>query len=332
MLNRLNQILAVGLVIQIALAVWVFWPQTEAQAGGGPLIPDFAADEVVSLTIQDGDGSRLVLSKEGEEWVLPEAGNFPADATRITPILDKIAAIESNRLVTQTEGSQARLQVAPDEFSRLVEIEMAGGASHQLYIGSSAGAGATHVRLDEQPEVYLTGEVTSFDTNPQAANWIDTLYYTIPQTATIALTLENANGTFEFNREGDAWTMADLAEDETFNESTLTGMLNQVTSLRMTEPLGQEVEASFGLADPQATVTITTEVGNTSQTVVLEIGAQDENNNYIVKSSESDYYVKVGEFVGSTFVDKSRDDFLQQPVEEENPDPGSGSLEGTGEE
>jgi len=315
-MNKLNQILIAILVLQVGLAVYAFWPQTRVQAGG-PLLPGFAAADVVGLIIQDND-NRLVLSKSGADWVLTEADDFPADGEKITPVLEKLEGIQTNRLVTQTEASHTRLKVAPADFNRLIEIELKNGSRHQLYLGSSAGAGATHVRLDDQPEVYLTGEVASFDANTQASAWIDTIYYTVPQTATVALTLQNANGTFEFEKVGESWTMKGLAADETFNESALTSLLNQVSSVQMTAPVGREEQPSFGLDVPQAIVSLKTRTGNQEDTYTFRVGARSENGSgFIAGSSESPYYVQVAEFTGTNLIDKTRDDFLAQPPAEE---------------
>lgn len=306
-MTKLNQILIGILVLQIGLAAFAFWPRNAAQAGSGPLLPDFAADEVVGVTIEDNSDNQIVLAKDGDAWILPEAGDFPADGEKLMPFLEKFEGVESNRLVTRTEASHNRLGVGADEFERRVTLEFADGSESDLFIGTSAGAGATHVRLAEQPEVFLTAALSSFDANVQASGWIDPLYFTVPTTATTALTLENANGTFEFEKDGESWTLTDLAEDETFNESSLTSLLNQASSVQMTAPLDTEAEASYGLREPQAVVTLETD----DQTYTLTIGAQDETtNDFFVSSSESPYYVRVAEFTGNNFVDKTRDDFL----------------------
>ena len=52
-MTRFNQILAVVLALQIALAAFVLWPSASAQSGGGPLLPNFNSSDVVGLTIQD---------------------------------------------------------------------------------------------------------------------------------------------------------------------------------------------------------------------------------------------------------------------------------------
>jgi YD repeat-containing protein len=288
-------------------------------------LADFSAADVVELTIYDGDGNQLALAKNGDKWILDQTDNFPADSEKISPFLEKLEGIKTNRLITQTEASHKRLKVAGDDFNRMLEITLLDGSSQKLYLGSSAGAGATHVRVDDQPEVYLTDAVSSFEASTQASGWIDTLYYTIPQTATVALTLENQNGTFEFEKDGEDWVMKGLAEDETLKESAVTGLLSQATSVRMTTPLGKKEQPSYGLDEPLAVVTLKTGEGDESKTQTLRIGAKDdEDSSYVVSYSESPYYVRVSQYTGNTFVEKTRDDFLEPPptpeANEENPD------------
>ncbi len=311
-MNRRNQVLSILLAIQIVLAVVIFWPRsTVSGAEVGPLLSDFKADDVVSLTITDSDGNHVALSKSSEGWALPEAGDYPADGEKVSSLLQKIGGIQTNRQVTRTESSHKRLKVADDDFVRLIELKLANGDNHQLYVGSSPQASATHIRADNRPETYLTGELASYEANATAARWIDTLYYTVPQTTTVTLTLKNENGEFEFEREEEKWVMKGLSQDEKLNESNLTSLLEQVTSLRMVEPVGRQEEDWFGLDQPQAIVTLKTE---DAQVYDLRIGAKDEaNNNYVAKWSESPYYVQVAEYTANNFIDKTREDFIELP-------------------
>lgn len=313
-MSRLNQILAAALVVQIILVGAIFlWPRPAASSASGPLLPTYKASEVTEFSITNGEGKRLALAKNGEAWVLPEAGDYPVDGTKVTPFLEKLEKVKSNRLVTKTEASHAQLKVAKDSYESLVELKLKDGTTHQLYLGSSAGASATHIRTDDQPEVYLTGDMNSFDANANASAWIDTLYFTVPQTATVGITLENANGKFEFTKEGEKWTLKGLAAGETFNENNFFPFLNQATGLRLTEPLGKE-DSWFGADKPQATITVQTKVGDQAKSYTLEIGDKDaKDNSYVVKASKSPYYVRIAEFTAKNFVDKKREDFLQVP-------------------
>ena len=247
-------------------------------------------------------------------WVLPEADDYPALAENVSSLLEKIGNIQTNRQVTQTESSHARLKVAEDDFLRLIELELAGDSSHKLYIGSSPRASATHVRIDNQPGTYLTGELSSYEANATARGWIDTVYYTVPQTATVALTLKNPHGEFEFERdETNEWTMKGLAEGETFRVDSVQSLLSQATSLRMVAPLGKEEEDWFKLDQPQAIVTLKTEDG---QVHTLRIGAKDEDGaSYVAKWSESPFYVLVAEYSAGNFIDKTRDEYVESPAD-----------------
>jgi hypothetical protein len=309
-MSKLNQALIILLVGQIALGVFLLWPRPGTAAAGQPLLADFSAADTVNLTISDSE-KELKLAKIGEGWVLPERGNFPVNAETVTTLLDQVAKVQTGRLVTQTEGSHARLQVAADNFNRRLQISRADGGQNTLYLGSSGGVKANHVRANSQPEEYLTGELDPFQADPNPSRWIDTLYFTLPQSTTVAITLENQNGTFAFEKVGDNWVFNDLAETEIFDPNGLTTLLNHTHSIRMTEPVGLIGEAGDAFAAPLATVTIQ----NGGETYRLQVGAPDsEGAGYLFSASASPYYVRVSTFTGENILNKTRGDFLQAPA------------------
>jgi hypothetical protein len=325
-MSRTHQILGLLLLVQIGLAALVFCPRyTTTTVANTPLLATFDPAEVSEVVIRDGEDNQITLAKKGDEWVLPQAGDFPAEGDKIIPLLEKLQGVETGRLVTTTAGSHNRLQVGQEAFNREVTITRPDGSSDTLYLGSAAGAGATHVRVNDQAEVYLTDAVTAFDANPQASSWIDTLYFTLPQTATTTITLENENGTFTFEQEGETWTLTDLAEDEVLNQGSVATLLNQSQSIQMTEPIGPVSEAGSEFDQPLATVTIE----NANQTYTLQVGPKDEEDgSYLFLASSSPYYVRISQFVGDNFVTKTRQDFLEVPPAEEGlpvpPEGGSG--------
>ncbi len=322
-MNRRNQILSAVLAVQIVVGALVFWPRSTTSAESGPLFANLKAADVVNLTISDANGEHITLAKNGDNWILPEAGDYPADSTKIAPLLNKLEDLKTNRLVTQTDASHKRLKVASDDFNRLIEVKLQDGTSHKLYLGSTAGVSTTHVRADDQSEVYLASNLSSWDVNAQASAWIDTLYFTVPQTATVALTLQNQNGTFELEKEGDNWTMKGLAGDEKLNVNNVTTLVSQATAVHMVSPIGKESQDSFGLDAPLAVVTLKTKEGDQEKTYTLKIGAKsDDGNSYVASSSESPYYVRVAEYLEKGFGEKTRNDFLELPP---TPTPTAGS-------
>jgi hypothetical protein len=316
-MSRTNQILAGVLALQIILVAVVFWPRPAASvASGEPLFAEVEADQIVQLTITDANGDQIQLAKELGNWVLPEADDYPAQEDKISELLDKIVALKADRLVTQTPASHKRLKVADNAFERRIEFELTDGTRHKLYLGISPSYGATHVRADGREEAYLARGLSIADVGVRAYNWVDTLYFSVPQDQVVALTLENKNGRFEFEKDdAGTWTMKGLAPDETLKENNVKSMVARISSLRMLRPLGKTEQDDYGLEEPSAVITVQTrdEEGNT-KTYTLRVGAKsEEDNSYVVISSESPYYVRVSEYTVRDFVERTRDDFVELP-------------------
>ena len=315
-MNRTNQILAGVLALQIILVAVVFWPRSAASvAGGEPLFPGVEADQIARLTVSDAKGETIQLARNMGEWVLPEADDYPAMESKVSALLDKIVALKTDRLVAQTSASHKRLKVADGDFERRIEFEVADGTTYALYLGSSPSYGSSHVRANGRDEVYLASLSIS-DAGVTAPLWLDTLYFSLTQDQIVAMTLENRNGRFEFEKdEAGTWTMKDLAANETFNENNLKSLVSRVSSVRMLRPLGKVEQDGYGLKDPNAVITVKTrdDQGNV-KTYSLRVGAKSEgDNSYVVVSSESPYYVRVSEYTVKDFVEGTREGFLELP-------------------
>jgi hypothetical protein len=321
-MNKLNRILAGLLVLQLVVAAVVLWPRPAASGESASLLPGVEAGDVVGLTISDADGQAVTLARKDGSWVLPEAGDYPAEEERITTLLTKIEGLKADRVVTQTSASHKRLGVAEDDFERRIDLQMADGSRQRLYVGNSPTWQAAHVRADGQDEVYLTSELAAQDAGADAAAWVDTLYLSVPREQIVHMTLVNAQGTLELTREGDTWSLAGLAPGETLDENKVSTLLTRVSSVTLEEPLGKDDLPAYGLDEPLATVTVETDDG---QRYVLRIGAQDpEDNSYVLASSRSEYYVMVREYVAQNLVEYGRQDLLAPPptpVPEEGPEP-----------
>jgi hypothetical protein len=310
-MKRHHQILAGILAIQTVLSIIVFWPRSAATGEGTPVFADLKTDDILALSITDGEGSSIALRQVDESWVLPDADDYPADADKITQLLDKIVSITTGRLVTRTAASHKRLQVSPDDFARRLEFQTVDGAKHTLYLGSSPRYGATHFRVDGQDETYLTDAISIYEAEADAGPWIDPAYVSIPDADITRVTLKNANGSFTFTKDEEGnWTMAGLAPSETLNETEVTNTIRKAAALNILTPLGKEELSEYGVDEPTAEVTLDT----ADTTIIVRIGAQDsEDNSYVIISSESEYYVRVSELSVKDLIETTREDFLEGP-------------------
>ena len=82
-MKRTQQILLGVLALQIILSVVVFWPREVASVSVEPLFPDLAVEDIVALTVEDNAGEQIVLRKVDGAWVMPEAGDYPAQEASI---------------------------------------------------------------------------------------------------------------------------------------------------------------------------------------------------------------------------------------------------------
>ncbi len=309
-MTKLHRILIGTLAVQLVLAAIVFWPRQAVDAGK-PLL-DVAAEDVTALTIQDEQGQSVALTKAGDSWVASSAADYPADATKIAPVISKLAAINTGRLVGETTASHTQLQVADGKFVRKIDVQTAAGAK-TLYLGSSAGSNTTHVRLAGQNQVYLAGDLATYDIASDLASWVNSVYFSLPAADVTGFSLKNANGEFVFAKDASGvWTLRGLAAGEALDASKVTSLVNQFASLRLTKVLGKADDPAYGLAQPSATLTIQAKSGDQTKSYSLTIGAKDAtDNSYAVKSSESAYYVRVAEYGVKELVEQTRELFMQ---------------------
>lgn len=320
-MSRLQQVLIGLLVVQVVLSVALFWPRpAPAGAGGAPLL-GVKADDISAVTVRDDQGKSIKLVKSGPatgagqaQWVLPDAGDYPVDASKITPLLTKLAEIKGNRLVGQTLAAQQQLKVADNAFSRRLDLETSSGTK-TLYVGSSGGAGSSHVRLGGQVQVYLGSGIAAGDFATDPASWSNQAYFSVPLSEIAGITLKNANGQWTFEKGADGqWTMKELATGETVNQGSVQNLASAVSYVPMTRPLGKTEDPTYGLAQPAAAVTVVAKGADGEKSYELTVGAKNAaDSSYVVKSSESPYYVRVDESSVKNLVEDRRDAFLQLP-------------------
>ncbi len=302
-MKRTQLILTIVLVVQIALSVVLFWPRAAAGETREPLFPDVAAADIVALQLE-GPTDALTLRKVGDAWVLPDADDFPAQADKIAPVLEKLAELTPSRIVTSDPTAHRRLQVASDDFALKVTFETATGR-HTLYLGTSAGAGGTHARLDGQNAVYLVADLNTWELNPIAAAWVNAAYVNVPVDTLTEARVQNAQGQVRLLRAADGqWQLFDVESQA--DQTKIGSLLSRIAALSFTAPLGTQARPEYGLENPAAIITLRA----AEQTITLTVGAADETG-YVVKSSESDYYARVATYLLQSWVEATEASFTQ---------------------
>ena len=303
-------VLAAVLVVQIAILVLTRLPGREQVPE--PLLAGLQADAVTRIEIEDGADGRVVMDRAADGWVLSDAGGYPADATRIAELLDGLAAARRDRLVARTEAGRLELRVAPDGFERRLRIDAAADR-FLLYVGTTAGAGGGHVRVDGEDEVWTVDGVAPWQVATDRADWVDPVYLRVESDRVAAFELVNAAGRFRFERSGGAWISPVPGAGEVLDQERVTAFVDRVSTLRMRRPLGTEPPGDYGLAERAAEVRLALgpdEDGEAGTLELLILAGGDDEYDYVVKSSDSEYYVEVPSFTLADLVDADRSTFV----------------------
>jgi hypothetical protein len=314
-LSRLNIALLAIALLQILLVAVNYWPRNRNTIANTPLLSAFEPAQVTRFAVADDTGREVALERTGSTWVLADTDGFPANAEKIDDTLTKIARLGRNRIVAQTVAAHRQLQVTEDGYSRRIALTTPSGTSI-LYLGSSAGAGATHLRLQGEDITYLTGELASWELDAQPSSWINAQYFSIAPTDVQTVTLQNPAGLLTFVRdEAQNWTLSDLAPNETANPSAISAFVNRATSINLLQVLGKDLLPGYGMDTPTAVLTLSTNNSTGDNTThTLTLGAPAEEGRYFFKSNVSDFYVTISTFTADEFIEKQRSDFLALPA------------------
>lgn len=256
MLSRGNLLLLAVLVLQIVLLVVsvVTTSGTETRAVE-PIVAGMSAADIDRLSFSDDLGNEVTVARTDDGWALPDADDFPVDGDKVEAILDKIARLDTRRLVATKTENFARLEVQEGDFRRKVALESA-DASALLYLGGSGGADTVYVRRADDDNVYLGVGLNAWELSTQVSTWLDSSYVNVAQDDILEVRVENAAGSFTFVREGDSLTYAGLAEGEEFEDTKLPIILRNAATVRLHEPLGLAALDEYELAEPRVTVAV----------------------------------------------------------------------------
>ena len=307
-----NWVLTAVLALQVAILVAVFWPES-AGPGVVQLFAGVEPGNIVRVKISNSSGLHILLARGADGCVLPEAEDYPCLGSKLSSFLDRIAALQTDQLVAKTGASHSRLRVADGEFQKLVELELADGSRHKLYLGTTPRPRTIHVRADNQDSVYLASTMSSSEAGVAATAWIESAYFSVPEREVTAVVVENSEGRFEIEKDADGeWTVKGLAADETLDALDVRAVVFRAASISMRRPLGKTERDDYGFQALRAVVTVTTRDGEEH---VLQIGAEMDGDAYVMKSSESPYYVLVPDFEVKNLVESGRADMVQVPLE-----------------
>lgn len=343
MLSRSNVLLLVLLVVQLVLlAISVITTSGTQARPVEPIVAGMKVADIERMYFTDDLDNEVTVARSDDGWALPGADDFPVDGDKVEEILDKIAGMDTRRLVAENRANFVRLEVGDEAFRRKIMLESK-DASAEIYLGGSGGADTVYVRRAGEDNVYLGLGLNSWELSTQISTWLDSSYVSVPQDDVLEITVRNAEGRFTFVRVEEGMIYAELAEGEEFEDTKMPIILRNAATIRLLEPLGLEALDEYELAEPQVTVevryrqlaevdepaeaeaeseaiesdeeslagdTVEAEPAYTEETYSLTFGAVLEDG-VVLKSSDAEYHVLARDTVFNAFNDISRADLVK---------------------
>jgi Domain of unknown function (DUF4340) len=194
---------ATAALVAIAIVVLASGDRGVSRAAPGQsAFPALAAGlgDVASVTVSR-DGTTMTLIRDGDNWLVAEKGNYPANAAKISQIVRAMADLTLVEPKTQNPNLYPRLEVEDpgNGKSTLVAVkDKSGGDLAQAIVGKRRydrlGAGNDGVYLRKAGEAQIWLARGTLDPSGDAASWLDRQIIDISEKKIAKVTLTQADG------------------------------------------------------------------------------------------------------------------------------------------
>lgn len=303
---RKNRIAVGGVAFFVLLGVtlWAVKSRDRQPTGSGE-VPSIELDKeaITSLEITRPENERVVLSSIDGVWRVTEPLDAAADQNNAEAALNRLADLNIARVVATKPENYARLQV--DDANAVHVIAKAGEETLVRLVVGKYGNGMTMLRIDDHTEVFGATGSLRYAFDREVKSWRDRMVVRVDAANVQAIRFESANGTFEFQREGDGWVAVEGAEAlEDFDSKQVTGSLSTAARLTASDFAPEDTSpARAGLTEPQATVKLT--LADDPNPIVLELGQSTDQAGELYLRREGDPTIYV---VSTYLADRLRPD------------------------
>ena len=304
--------LAVLLAAQLLLAVGMSFtgPNLAAHREDTPLLAP-GEGAVDRLVIEDSDQGQIVLVRQGDGWVLPATGNFPADKHKVDHLLERLKGLQRGLAVATTPGAQKRFKVSDDDFERRVTLARGDTNLATLYFGTSPGMHRVHARTSDDTAVYAV-DFAVYEAPVKPADWEDKTVLRVPRDdidqislADLTLTRQPDKAAAAAPDEGagkagqTTWSGTNLGDGEKLNQANADALAQQLADLLVGSVLGTEMKPEYGLEKPALVLGVQRTDGTT---IEYRLGKREADNDYVIKASSRPEYFRLPGFTGDALI------------------------------
>jgi hypothetical protein len=300
--------LGVALVMQLLIAL-----MAGRSAGLAPAVLDQALLEldpeaVSAIEIQDGDGETLNLVRSGDQWLLPDLGDFPASETRVEQLIERLAGLIRPLPVATSAAAQARFKVADDAFERRLRLRGEGGDLATLMVGDSPGFRRLFARLAGDDAVYDL-RLALFDLSVSPDDWLERGRLQLERSDIVRV----AGADWILAKRDDGWRLE--GDDQLPDAAAVDALLSSVASLGYRGVLGTDEKPEYGLATPLLMLEVDRADGSRR---TYRIGRIADSEDYALKPDDDRYYYRLAAFDLEGLLEQSAATLLGQQVSQDD--------------
>lgn len=241
-MNKKQFVILLVVVLLAGAAGWMVYQrgnrswESASQNIGGKLLPHLPVNDIAQITIQSGT-NELVLARQDDLWRVRERDNYPADFSKISGSVMKLAdaKIVQNESVGPSElgrfnllppgstpESGTRVELKDQNGKTVASLLLGKDHMSQPTSGESWPDGRYVISGNDTQNVALISD-TLDDLSPNPADWLDKSFFEIENPRSIAVTFPAATNSWKLTRRSltNDWTLADAKPGEKLDPSSL---------------------------------------------------------------------------------------------------------------
>jgi hypothetical protein len=288
-----NLIIIAAVVVVVGAYIFFFerhQPTTEeASKLAEKVFPDLDREAITEIRVS-GTKSAVRLEKVGEEWILREPLDFPADDSKVSSALGSLENLVADRRLAVEEVDPAEYGL--DDPALMVELRSTEGIVVALAVGDEMPLGSKRaLRVEAGSEIVLSSGWFVDDLDREVNDWRSREVVDVVANQVAALEVEAGVDHIRAVQINDQWRLLRPLEDVADGDH-LGSVISDLNSLHIEEFLDDAVDAAeLGLETPEYEITVIRADG--SEPLRLDLGATREGEggtDVACRRGESEYF------------------------------------------
>jgi Domain of unknown function (DUF4340) len=309
-MDRLSFKLTVILGAQLALALilWSFGSDHSAFKAKEPLL-SFETGKVDRIDIAENGSNSITLVKEGGNWVIPSSANFPADAAKVSGLLNKLAGLKKGWPLASSNEAARRFKVTSDSFERRIALKSGGVALGEILLGNSPNFKTVSARAGSDSNVYSVA-FSAYEAPARADDWMDRSLLNVTQDKIASISI----GDVMLERKDGKFVLSGLGKDQKQDETATYKLVGALAYPVFDAVAGKGPDALDKVKDPDVTATIKL---TEAAPIVLKYKKDPAGGAYLFTTSANGFLFRASDASAEPIVKAKRDALIEAPKKPE---------------